>query len=102
MTEDVKMITKKSAPTGSNYTESTSLSDVDETIIRETELDTLILGDDLFGIYNKFRLSSKKRKRDINIYGYDPSVSAAWKKNIINFFSRVATAANKSFLGKPI
>src|SRR6266511_338984 len=73
-----------------------------ETIIREAELDILTLGDDLFRIYNEFGLSSKKRKRDINIYEYNPSVSITWKKNIINFFSRAATIINKNLLGKPI
>ncbi len=29
-------------------------------------------------------------------------MSAAWKKNIISFLFRVATATNKSLLGKPI
>ncbi len=68
---------KESAPTGFDYKESTSLSDMDETIIREAELNTLTLGDDLFEIYNKSGLSSKKRKRDINIYKYNPSVFIA-------------------------
>ncbi len=102
MTEDIKITTKKSTSIKSGHKESTPLFNVDETIIQEVELDILTLGDDPSRIYDKSGLSSKKRKRDINIYGYDPSVSAAWKKNIINFFSRVATAANKSFLGKPI
>ncbi len=75
MTEDVKMITKKSTLTGSGYRESTSFSNMDETIIREAELNTLTLGDDLSGTYDEFGLLSKKRKRDINIYEYNPSVS---------------------------
>ena len=69
------MITKESASTGSDYKKFTPLSDVDETIIREAELDTLTLGNDLSGTYNESGLSSKKRKRDINIYEYDSSVS---------------------------
>ncbi len=75
---------------------------MDETIIREAELDILIFGDDLSKIYNKSGLSSKKRKRDINIYEYNPSVSITWKKNITNFSSRAAIIVNKSFLNKPI
>src|SRR6266536_2417897 len=102
MPEDVEMITEKSTPTESNYKKSTPLSNVDETIIREAELDILILEDDLSGIYNKSKPSSKKRKRDINICGYNPSVSVTWKKNITDFSSRAATAANKNFLSKPI
>src|SRR6266498_4250467 len=100
--EDIKIITKESAPTELDYKESTPLSDVNETIIREAELDVLTLGDDPSKTYNESGLSSKKRKRDINIYGYNPSVSAAWKKNIANFSSRAATTANKNFLSKPI
>jgi len=100
--EDVEMITKKFAFIGSGYRESTSLSDMDETIIWEAELDILTFGDDLSGIYNKSGLSSKKRKRDIDIYRYNSSVFVAWKKNIADFFSRVAIAANESFLGKSI
>ncbi len=100
--EDIKIITKGSTPTGPGYKESTPFSDVDETIIREAELDVLTLGDDPSRTYNESGLSSKKRKRDINIYGYNPSVSAAWKKNIANFSSRAATTANKNFLSKPI
>ncbi len=102
MTEDVEMITEGSTSTGSDYRESTPLSNIDKTIIREAELDILTLGDDLFRIYNKSGSSSKKRKRDVNIYGYDPSVFIAWKTNIADFSSRATTAANKSFLGKPI
>jgi len=75
---------------------------MDETIIREAKLNTLIFKNNLFGIYDKSRLSSKKRKRDINICGYDLSVSVTWKKNITNFFSRVATVVNKNLLNKPI
>ena len=74
MTEDVEITTKKSAPTESSYRESTPLSNIDETIIQKTELDALTLENDPSGIYNKSGLSSKKRKRDINIYGCDPSV----------------------------
>ncbi len=48
---------------------------MDETIIRETELNILTLGDNPSKIYNEFRLSSKKRKYNINIYKYNPSVS---------------------------
>ena len=96
------MITKESTFIESNYKKSTSLFNVDETIIWEAELNALTLGDDLSRIYNKSGPSSKKRKRDINICKYDPSVSTAWKKNVISFSSRVATAANKSLLGKPI
>ncbi len=70
------MITKEPASTESNYKKSTPFSNIDETIIREAELDTLTLGDDLSRTYNKSRPSSKKRKRDINIYEYNPSVSA--------------------------
>ncbi len=60
--------------TGPDYRESTSFFNIDETIIRETELNTLTLGNNLFRIYNESGLSSKKRKRDINIYKYNPSV----------------------------
>ncbi len=70
------MTTKRPAPTGPNHKKSTPLSDVDETIIREAELDTLILGNDPSKIYNKSEPSSKKRKRDINIYKYNSSVFA--------------------------
>ena len=100
--EDIKMIIKKSTPTGPDHKKSTPFSNIDETIIRETELNTLTLENDLFGIYNKSKPSSKKRKRDINICGYNSSVSVAWKKNIINFFFRVTITINKSFLNKPI
>ncbi len=102
MIEDIKMITKRFTFIGLSYKESTSFSDMDETIIREAELDILTLGDDLSGIYNKFRLSSKKCKRDVDICGCDLSVFVAWKKNIIGFSSRVATVANKGLLDKPI
>ena len=96
------MITKESTSIESDYRKSTSFSNVDETIIWEAELDTLTLGDDPFRTYNKSELSSKKRKRDINIYEYNSSVSAVWKKNITNFSSRAATAANKNLLNKSI
>ena len=69
------MTTEESTPTEFNYREFTSLSNINEIIIRKTELDTLTLEKNLSGIYNKSRLSSKKRKRDINIYKYNPSVS---------------------------
>ncbi len=75
MPEDVKMITKGFTPTEPNHKKSTPLSDIDKTIIREAELDVLTLGDNLFGIYNKSKPSSKKRKRDVNIFGCDPSIS---------------------------
>ena len=78
-------ITKKPTSTESNYRESTSFSNIDETIIREAELDILTLGNDLFEIYNKSGPSSKKRKRNINIYECNPSVSIAWKKNVVGF-----------------
>ncbi len=69
MIEDVEITTKKPIFIESDYRESTSLSNINETIIIwEAELDTLTLGDDLSRIYNKSRPSSKKRKRDINIY----------------------------------
>ena len=69
------MITEKSTSTESSHKKSTPLSDVDETIIREAELNTLTFGDDSSGIYDKSEPSSKKRKRDINIYRYNPFVS---------------------------
>ena len=102
MPEDIKIITEGSASTKPGHKEFTSFSDIDETIIREAELNILILGNDPFGIYDESGLSSKKRKRDINIYEYDLSVSTAWKKNVVDFSSRAATAANESFLNKPI
>ncbi len=76
MREDIEMITEGSTFIGPNYKESTPFSDINETIIREAELDALTFGDDLSGIYNKSGLSSKKHKRDVNIYEYNPSVSA--------------------------
>ncbi len=75
MLEDVEMIIKESTSIEFGYKESTSFFNMDETIIREAELNALTLENDLFGIYNKSGLSSKKRKRDINIYKYNPSVS---------------------------
>ena len=75
---------------------------MDETIIWKAELDILTLEDDLSGIYDKFGLSSKKCKRDVNICGCDLSVSIVWKKNVVGFSSRVAIVINKSFLNKPI
>ncbi len=102
VTEDVKITTKGPAPTGPGHKESTPLSNMNETIIREAELDILTLGDDPSETYNKSRPSSKKRKRNINIYEYNPSVSVTWKKNVADFSSRAATTINKSLLGKPI
>jgi len=96
------MITEGPAFIEFNYRESTPLSNIDETIIQKTELHALTLENDPSGIYNKSGLSSKKRKRDINIYEYNPSVSAAWKKNITSFFSRAATIINKNLLSKSI
>ena len=43
---------------------------MDETIIREAKLDILTLENDLSRIYDKSGSSSKKRKRNINIYEY--------------------------------
>jgi len=100
--EDIKIITERSTSTEFNYKKSTPFSDINETIIRETELDILTLEDDLSKIYDKSKSSSKKRKRDINIYKYNFSISTTWKKNITNFFSRAATTINKNFLNKPI
>ncbi len=77
MPEDIKIIIKKPAFIGSDYKESTSFSNINETIIRETKLNILILKNDPSGIYNKSGSSSKKRKRDINIYKYNSSVSVA-------------------------
>ena len=71
------MITEKPTPIGFNHKESTPLSNMDETIIREAELNTLTLENDLSRTYNKSGPSSKKRKRDINTYEYNPSVSIA-------------------------
>ncbi len=86
VTEDVEMITEGSTFIGPDYRESTPFSNIDETIIWEAELDTLILGNDPSRTYNESGPSSKKHKRDINIYEYNPSVSTTWKKNVINFF----------------
>ncbi len=102
MREDIKIITERPVFIGLDYRESTPLSNIDETIIREAELDILTFGNKLFRIYNESGLSNKKRKRDINIYGYNPSVSITWKKNITNFSSRAATTVNESLLNKPI
>jgi len=102
MTEDIKMTTEEPTPTEPNHKKSIPLSDMDETIIREAEVDTLILGNDPSKTYNKSGPSSKKHKHDINTYEYDPSVSTTWKKNVANFFSRAVTVTNKSLLGKPI
>ncbi len=96
------MTTEGPTPTESNHKKSTPFSNIDEIIIGETELNTLTLRDDLFRIYNKSGPSSKKRKRDINTCGYDPSVFITWKKNIADFSSRAAITINKSLLDKPI
>ncbi len=69
------MTTEESTFTELDYKKFTPFSNMDETIIREAELNTLTLGNDLFRIYNESGLSSKKRKRDINIYEYNLSVS---------------------------
>ena len=102
VTEDVKMTTKGFIFIEFDYRESTPLSNINETIIRQAKLNTLTLENNLSKIYNESRLSSKKRKRNINIYECDSSVSVTWKKNIANFSSRVVTTTNKSFLSKPI
>ncbi len=102
MLEDVKIITEEFVFTGSDYKEFTSLFNMDETIIWEAELNTLILGDDLFRIYDKSGPSSKKCKRDINTCEYNFFVFTAWKKNITNFSSQITTTANKNLLNKPI
>jgi len=75
VTEDIKITTKRPTPTEPNHKESTPLSNIDETIIRKTELDALTLGDDPSKTYNKSEPSSKKRKRNINTYEYNPSIS---------------------------
>src|SRR6266511_1929889 len=77
VTEDIKIIIKEPTSIEFSYKKSTSFSDIDETIIREAKLNILIFEDDLFEIYNKSKSSGKKRKRDVNIYEYNPSVSAA-------------------------
>ncbi len=69
------MIIKRPTSTEPNHKESTPFSNIDETIIREAELNTLTLENDSSKTYNKSRLSSKKYKYDINIYKYNPSVS---------------------------
>ena len=74
MIEDIKIITERPVFIEFDYREFTSFSDIDEMIIWEAELNILTFGDDLSGIYNKSGLSSKKRKCDINIYEYNPSV----------------------------
>ncbi len=66
MLEDIEMTIERLVFIEFGYKKSTSFFDMDETIIRETELDTLTFEDDLFGIYDESGLSSKKRKRDIN------------------------------------
>src|SRR6266536_5425653 len=96
------MTTKKPTFIEPGYKEFTPLSDVNETIIREAELNTLTLENDPSKTYNKSKPSSKKRKRDINTYEYNSSVFTAWKKNITDFFSRTATTVNKNLLNKPI
>ena len=75
MTEDIKIITEGFIFIESDYRESMSLFNIDETIIREAELDILTLKNNLFKIYNKSGPSSKKRKRNINTYKCDSSVS---------------------------
>ncbi len=75
MPEDIKIITEGFTSTEFNYKESTHFFNINEMIIREAELNSLTLENNLSRIYNKSGLSSKKRKRDINIYGYNPSVS---------------------------
>ena len=102
MVEDIKMITEGFAFTGFDYRESTLFSDMDETIIREAELNTLTFENNLFRIYNDFGLSSKKCKRDVDICRCDFSVSVAWKKNITDFSSRATIVVNESLLNKPI
>ena len=71
------MIIKKPTPTESDYKESISLSNINKTIIREAELDILILENDLSRIYNESGSSSKKRKCNINICGYNSFVFIA-------------------------
>ncbi len=71
------MITKKPTFIKFNYKESTPLSNMDETIVREAELNILTLENDLSRTYNKSGSLSKKRKRDINTYKYNPSVFVA-------------------------
>jgi len=73
--EDIKITTKKPTPTEPDYRKSTPFSDIDETIIREAELDILALENNPSKIYNKSRSSNKKRKHNINIYENNPSVS---------------------------
>ena len=100
--KDIKMTTKRPTSIEPNHKESTPLSNIDETIIREAELNTLTLKNDTSRTYNKSRSSGKKRKRDINIYGCDPFVFVAWKKNITDFSSQITTTTNKNLLDKPI
>ena len=54
MPEDIEITTKKPTPTGPNHKESTPLSNINETIIREAKLNILTLGNDPSGTYNKF------------------------------------------------
>ncbi len=102
MPEDIKMITKGFTFTGPSYRESTPLFDIDETIIREAELNILTLENNPSKTYNKSGPSSKKRKRDINTYEYNPSVFIAWKKNVAGFSFRTMIIINKNLLGKSI
>ena len=88
---------ERSASIELGYRKSTPLSDINETIIREAELNTLTLENNLSKTYNKSELSSKKRKRDINIYKYNSFVSITWKKNIINFFPELQLLLIKVF-----
>ncbi len=97
MTEDIKITIKESTSIESNYKESTFFSDINETIIREAELDILTLGDDLSGIYNKSGLSSKKRKRDVNIYGCDFSVLQRGRRMLLVFFPELRLLLIKIF-----
>ncbi len=94
MIEDVEMTMEGSIFTGFDYRESTPFSNIDETIIREAELDVLTLGDDLSEIYDESRPSSKKRKRDVDICECNSSVFVVWKKNIADFSSRAITVVS--------
>ncbi len=80
MPENIKIITEGLIFIGSGYKESTPLSNINETIIWEAELNTLTLGNNLSRTYNKSEPSSKKRKRDINTCEYNPSVFVTEKK----------------------
>ncbi len=56
------MITEEPASTGFNHREFTPLSNINETIIRKAELNTLTLEDNLSKVYNKSGPSNKKCK----------------------------------------